>query len=76
MSSESGAEARDGYDGLEYLSDEDFDAIGRIVEGAVERQHGQHILDIMADARERRGQGADPLFEVLRQAHQAKADEE
>jgi hypothetical protein len=41
----------------------------------LDRVHGQHILDIMTDARERREQGADPLFEVLRKAHQAEAEE-
>ena len=41
----------------------------------IDRQAGQRILDIMADASKRREQGEDPVFETLRQAHQAKAEE-
>jgi len=58
------------------------DAIDRMVERMareeqddIDRQAGQRILDIMADASKRREQGEDPLFETLRQAHQAKASE-
>ena len=57
------------------------DAIDRMVERMareeqddIDRQAGQRILDIMADASKRREQGEDPLFETLRQAHQAKAE--
>jgi len=59
------------------------DAIDRMVERMareeqddIDRQAGQHILDIMADASKRREQGEDPLFETLRQAHQAKAEDD
>ena len=58
------------------------DAIDRMVERMareeqddIDRQAGQHLLDIMADARERREQGEDPLLGALRKAHQAKASE-
>jgi len=58
------------------------DAVDRMLERMareeqddIDRQAGQRILDIMADASKRREQGEDPLFETLRQAHQAKASE-
>jgi hypothetical protein len=37
----------------------------------LDRTHGQHILDVAG-----RGRAEDPVLEVLRQAHQAKAEEE
>jgi len=56
------------------------DAIDRMIERAareeqeaLERAHGQHILDMQADARERRRE--DPLLEAILRAHQAKAEE-
>jgi len=58
------------------------DAIDRMVERMareeqddLDRTHGEFILAAVDDARERREQGEDPLFETLRQAHQAKASE-
>jgi hypothetical protein len=41
----------------------------------LDRAHGEFILDIATGARKRREQGADPLFEALRRAHQAEAEE-
>jgi hypothetical protein len=38
----------------------------------LDRVHGQHILDVTDYAKERK---QDPLAQVLRQAHQAKAEE-
>lgn len=38
----------------------------------LDRAHGQHILDVAAA----QGSGEDPVLELLRQAHQAKAEEE
>jgi hypothetical protein len=38
----------------------------------LDRSHGQHILDVTAA----QGSGEDPVLELLRQAHQAKAEEE
>lgn len=55
------------------------DAIDAMIERAareeqdeLDRSHGQHILDITADARERRRE--DPLLEAIRRAHKAKAE--
>ena len=55
------------------------DAIDAMIERAareeqdeLDRTHGQHILDVTDYAR--RSQRQDPLVEVLRQAHQAKAE--
>ncbi len=42
----------------------------------LERAHGQHILDATAFPHAKRGANEDPLLEVLRRAHQAKAGEE
>ena len=38
----------------------------------LDRTHGQHILDVAAA----QGSGEDPVLELLRQAHQAKADQQ
>jgi hypothetical protein len=69
------SEATPDADPLENLSEEEFEAIGRILEGSVDRQHGQHILDAVAAQEDRiQGRAEDPVLEVLRQAHQAKAE--
>ena len=59
----------------------EYDAIDAMIERAareeqeeIDRAHGQHLLDIAA-ARMQQG-GEDPALEVLRRAHQAKAEEE
>ena len=52
-----------------------LERIAREEEDDINREHGEFILDIMADARERRERGGDPLFELLGKAHQAKAEE-
>jgi len=58
------------------MSDRDSDQlIYELLEGDIDRKHGEHVLAATKDAMERRKRGADPLFEVLRQAHQAKAEE-
>jgi hypothetical protein len=60
---------------LSFLSDSDLQAIDDIVEGAHRRQMGEHILAAVADAEERNQRGEDPALEILRRAHQAKAEE-
>ena len=64
------------YDALENLTEEDFAAIGRILEGSENRRHGEDLLAAL-DAGQRRRQGLeeDPLLKILRQAHQAKVEE-
>ena len=56
------------------------DAIDRMLERmareeqeALDRAHGQHILDVVA-AEERRKQVGDPFIEAINRAHQAKAE--
>jgi hypothetical protein len=58
----------------------DYDAIDAMIERAaieeqeeLDRSHGQFLLDVM-DARMQQGSGEHPALEVLRQAHQAKAE--
>ena len=57
------------------------DAVDRMLERmareeqeALDRAHGQHILDMQADARERRRE--DPLLEAILRAHKAEADKQ
>jgi hypothetical protein len=60
---------------LGHLTNEEFERIGAIVEGSVDRQHGEHILAAVAVQEDRRqGRAADPVLEVLRQAHQAEVE--
>ena len=40
----------------------------------LDQQHGQFLLDVMA-ARMQQGSAEHPALEVLRRAHQAKAEE-
>ena len=58
----------------------EYDAIDAMIERAareeqeeIDRQHGKFLLDVM-DARMQQGSGEHPALEVLRQAHQAKAE--
>ena len=39
----------------------------------LDRMHGQHILDVTA-ARTQQESGEDPVLEILRRAHQARAE--
>jgi hypothetical protein len=39
---------------------------------AIDRAHGQHIIEMMADRRN----AEDPLMDALRRAYEAKAEEE
>jgi hypothetical protein len=57
---------------LGHLIDEDFEAIERIMEGGLDRQHGEHILGLVNHANEQRQ--PDPLLGLLEKAHQAKAE--
>jgi hypothetical protein len=58
------------------ISDAQIDAAvekwGRAENEALERAHGQGILD--AVARRSQGSGEDPVLDTLRRAHQAKAE--
>jgi hypothetical protein len=59
------------------MSEGDIDAMlermAREEQDDLDRAHGQHILDATA-ARMRQGSAEDPALEVLRRAHQAKAE--
>jgi hypothetical protein len=58
------------------MSESDVDAMvermAREERDDLDRAHGQYLLDVMAATKERQD---DPLLVVLRQAHQAKAEE-
>jgi hypothetical protein len=43
---------------------------------ALDRAQGQHILDAVADQRERQGSAEHPFLEALSRAHKAKADKQ
>jgi hypothetical protein len=60
----------------------EHDAIDAMIERAareeqeeLDRQHGQHLLDIAADE-DRRKRAGNPLLESIRQAFEAKAQED
>jgi hypothetical protein len=58
------------------MSERDLDAMpertAREEQDDLDRAHGQHILDVTDYAKERE---QDPLVQILRQAHQAKAED-
>ena len=58
------------------MSEGDVDAMiermAREEQDDLDRAHGQHILDVTDYAKERE---QDPLVQILRQAHRAKAEE-
>ena len=57
------------------MEDRDLDTlVYELLEGDTDRQHGEAILDAVA-ASEARRQG-DPLVQILRQAHQAKVEDD
>jgi hypothetical protein len=60
-------------DDLEHLTDEDYEAIGAIVEGSMRRRQGENILAAV-EASDKARQGPDPLLEVLRRAHRARVE--
>ena len=58
----------------------EYDAIDAMIERMareeqddLDRKHGQFLLDVM-DARMQQGSGEHPALEVLRRAHEAKAE--
>ena len=57
------------------MEDRDLDAlVYDLLEGDTDRQHGEAILDAVAASEARRQE--DPLVQILRQAHQAKAEDD
>jgi hypothetical protein len=60
---------------LGHLTDEDFERIGAIVEGSVDRHHGEHILAAV-ETTARAAEKPHPLLEALARAHQAQARED
>ena len=60
----------------------EYDARDAMIERAareeqeeLDRKHGQFLLDV-ADARMQQGSAEDPALELLRRAHQARAQED
>jgi len=57
------------------MSDRDLDRVPDDVEqGDAERKHGEQLIAMWKDAKERQESGQDPLLEALGRAHQAKAE--
>jgi hypothetical protein len=57
----------------DHLTDEDLEAIERIVDGGLDRQHGEHILGMVNHVSEQRH--PDSLLGLLEKAHQARMSE-
>jgi hypothetical protein len=57
------------------MSDRDRLAHDAQQEGDAERKHGEQIIAMWKDARERQESGQDPLLEALSRAHRVKAEE-
>ena len=62
-------------DDLEHLTDEDYEAIGAIVERGAERVRGEQILAAV-EASARAAEKPHPLVEAIARAYQARADKE
>lgn len=58
---------------LEHLTDEDYEAIGAIVEGSIRRRQGEDVIAAV-EASDAARQGPDPLLAMLERAHQARAE--
>jgi hypothetical protein len=52
-------------DDLDNLTDEDFEAIGNILEGGIRRMHGEDILAAIDGQGERQEEQARSIFETL-----------
>lgn len=61
---------------FDHLTDEDLEAIERIVEGSLERQHGQDLLAVMDGAEERHEEQARSLLDAISQATMAQEESE
>ncbi len=62
------------YDDLDSLTDEDYEAIGRIVEGVERRLLGAHILDMWQEGQERQEQENRSLLDSISRARLAQAE--
>jgi hypothetical protein len=58
------------------LTDEDLDAIDRIVEGGLDRQHGEGLLQMWQERHERREQEDRALLDALFRAEPSGAEGE
>jgi hypothetical protein len=57
------------------MSERDVDRLlYKALQEDTDEKHGQHILDAVADHAERRGTEDDPVLQLLRKAHQARAE--
>jgi putative IMPACT (imprinted ancient) family translation regulator len=61
------------------MSESDLDAVikrmAREEQDDLDRKHGEAIIAMAHDAKERQGSAEDPILEVLRQAHQDQAED-
>ena len=62
-------------DDLEHLTDEDYEAIGAIVEGSIRRRQGENILAAV-EASARAAEKPHPLVEAITRAYQAREAEQ
>ena len=60
---------------LEHLTDEDYKAMGAIVEGSIRRRQGEDILAAV-EASDKARQGPHPLLEALSRAYQQRQGEQ
>jgi hypothetical protein len=59
---------------LSYLTDEDLEAVDRIVEGADRRQMGEHILHLWQEGRKHREEETRSLLDAIGRARMAQED--
>ncbi len=60
----------------DHLTDEDYEAIGAILEGSERRQMGEHILHMWQEGQERQQQENRSLLDAIARAHQAQEGEQ
>ena len=59
-----------------HLTDEDLEAIERIVDGSIQRQHGEAILAAFDEDNKRREEQARSYLDAIAQARMAQEDEQ
>jgi hypothetical protein len=60
----------------DYLSDKDIEAINHILEGSLERAHGEGILNAIGDSSKSRYQAAQDLLDAIARAKRTTIEEE
>jgi hypothetical protein len=59
----------------DYLTDEDLAAISDIVEGSVQRQHGEALLAMFQEANKRHEEQARSLLDAIARARMAQEED-